>query len=141
MSARSRKNSISIGTPFECRSFEDYEGETRAARRLDCNIRASLLEQIIKGRTRAPGRALRSRGCVQPVWDKEVAEVSPLAICDPLGVRFSTFVVRVLIIVIAVHAAMNIGTTLCTFIRARDVTLDRHFCSTVVADHKRLSCD
>src|SRR6185295_4701827 len=139
MRARSRKNSISIGTPFECRSFEDYEGETRAARRLDCNIRASLLEQIIKSGTRAPGRAFRRSGCLKPVWDKEVAEVSLLAIGDPLGVWLTAFVVRMLIIVIAVHAAMNIGRTLCAFIRARDVTLDRHFCSTVVADHKRLS--
>jgi hypothetical protein len=96
-----------------------------------------FFEEAIEGRTRIGGGTLES---IRPqiVGVKKVAEVSLLAISHPLGLRLAAFVVSVRIVVLAVQAAMNIGTTSGAFVAPRDKTRYLQLAAAVMTDHRSL---
>lgn len=97
-----------------------------------------FLEKAIEGRARIGSRALESTGRFQIVSGVKIAEVRFLAIGDPFSLRLTTLVMSVLIVVIAIQAAMDIGATTRAFIASRDVASDFQLGAAVMTNHSSL---
>ena len=98
----------------------------------------SFLEETVEGRARIGSWALESTGRFQMVSSVKITEVCFLAIGYPFGLRLATLVVSVLIVVVAIQAAMDIGATTWAFIASRDVAPDFQLGAAVMTNHSSL---
>ncbi|HXU38704.1 MAG TPA: hypothetical protein VN937_20280 [Blastocatellia bacterium] len=98
----------------------------------------SFLEEAVEGRARVCRGTLEGTRLPQVIGNKEIAEVCFLAIRDPFSLRLPAFVMRVLVVVIAVQAAMDIGATTWAFIASRDVASDFQLGAAVMTNHSSL---
>lgn len=98
----------------------------------------SFLEEAVEGRARICRRTLESTRFPQVIGNKEIAEVCFLAIGDPFSLRLPALVMSVLVVVIAVQAAMDIGATTWAFIASRDVASDFQLGAAVMTNHSSL---
>lgn len=97
-----------------------------------------FLEEAVEGRARICRGALKSTRFPQVIGNKEIAEVCFLAIGDPFSLRFPALVMSVLVVVIAIQAAMDIGATTLAFIASRDVASDFQLGAAVMTNHSSL---
>src|SRR4030095_13073512 len=98
------------------------------------SFKRSLLKQAIKGRARIRSRGL---GCHRSelVRKEKVTEVCLFPIGYPLGLRLTTLVVSVRIVIRAVQTTVNVGSAMRALIGPRDVAFGLEFAVTLMADH------